>query len=218
MRPAEITFPSHVDNLVIVDRTKFDQEAVNVVESILTGEMPGEDATGVQELINSFQQQSSHSPRFRTRVASERLAGNSLTSVFPKKLSWRTVNRLCKKYQAQTVVAIEIFDTDFRISRTFYGKSRKAPALEQGSRYADVGEWQDAISVWKQGIKPAPTKQRGYLSHNIAIAYEVLGDLKAAKKWAQKSYVRYGNKNARSYVSLIQQRLYDKQLAKQQMK
>ncbi len=321
MRPAEITFPSYVDNIVIADRTKFDKEAVNVVESILTGEMPGEDATGVQELINAFQQQLSYSPRFQTRVASERLTGNSLTSVFPKRLSWRTVNQLCKKYDAQAVVAIEIFDTDFiitdgkrvvkktvtvdsvqrevevnefyakgvgninigirlydpkakkvidqqllkqnrtwnaegaslrdalaklaakseatrylsqrvggsyahkiapmpiQISRSFVGKSRKAPALEQGTRYADVGEWKNAISVWKQGIKRAPpTKQCGYLSQNIAIAYEVLGDLKTARKWAQKSYVRYGNKDAKRYVSLIQQRLYDEQLAERQMK
>ena len=321
MRPAEITFPSYVDNLVIVDRTKFDKEAVNVVESILTGEMPGEDATGVQELINSFQQQLSYSPRFQTRVATERLDGNSLTSVFPKRLSWSTVNKLCKKYNSQAVVAIEIFDTDFIITdgkrkvkrtvvvdsvkkevevneyyaqgvgninigirlydpkakkvidqqllkknrtwkaegstlqdavrqlvaksdatrflsqqvggdyaykvapmpvtirRTFYGKSRKAPALEQGARYADVGEWKSAISVWKQGIKRSPpTKQCGYLSHNIAIAYEVLGDLKTAKNWAQKSYTRYGNKDAKNYVSLIQQRLQDEQLAERQMK
>ena len=84
-------------------------------------------------------------------------------------------------------------------------------------RYADVGQWQKAITVWKQGAKRAPNKQRGYLAYNIAVAYEALGDLDAAQRWAQKSYVRYGNKDARSYVSLIQQRLYNEQLAEQQM-
>ena len=114
--------------------------------------------------------------------------------------------------------AYKVAPMPVRITRSFRGKSKKAPALEQGTRYADVGEWRKAMSVWKQGVKRAPTKQCGYLSHNIAIAYEALGDLKAARQWAQQSYVRYGNKDARSYVSLIQQRLNDEQLAERQMR
>ena len=320
MRPAEITFPSYVNTLVIVDRSRFEKKAVNIIEGVLTGELPGEDEAGVQALVNSFRQQLTYSPRFQTKVATERLAGNSLTTAFPQQLSWSKVSSLCRKYGAQAVVAVEIFDTDFiitngkrkvkktivvdsvkqqvevdeyyaegvgniaigirlydpkaktivdqqlikrnntwkvsgstlqdalaqliakgdatrflsqnvgskyaykvapmpvRITRSFNGKSRKAPALEQGSRYADVGKWQEAIRIWKRGIANSPTKQGGYLSYNIAIAYEVIGDLEKAKQWAQKSYVQFGNKDAKGYVSLIRQRLYEEQLAERQLK
>ncbi len=293
---------------------------VNVIEGILTGELPGEDKAGVQELVNSFRQQLTYSPRFQTKVATERLAGNSLTAAFPTQLPWKKVNSLCQQYDAQAVVAIEIFDTDFiitngerkvkktvvvdsveqeievneyyaegvgnltigirlydpktktvvdqqllqnsntwratgstlrealaqliaksdatrllshrvgsdyaykiapmpiQITRSFNGKSRKAPALEQGSRYADVGQWRNAINTWENGIAGVPAKQGGYLAYNIAIAYEVMGDLETAKEWAQKSYVQFGNRDAKSYVSLIRQRLYEEQLAEQQLK
>lgn len=319
MRPAEITFPSHVNTLLIVDRSKFNKDGVNILEGVLTSELPGEDKAGIQALINAFQQQLTYSPRFSTKIATERLDGNSLTSAFPDQLSWNQVSSLCRKYNADAVVAIEIFDTDFvvtdgqrtverqvetrgekrtvkvneyfaegignivigirlydpkeqyivdqqllkdthsweaaastlkeallqltsksdatrylskevganyaykiapmpvRITRTFYGKSKKAPALEQGSRFADVGKWEEAADVWKNGINGAPTKESGYLAYNVAIAYEVLGDIDRAKHWAQLAYTQYGNKDARSYVNLLNRRVEQERLANDQL-
>ncbi|MTI40624.1 DUF6340 family protein [Fulvivirga lutimaris] len=319
MRPAEITFPPEVNSLLILDRTKFNKNAVNIIEGILTGEMPGEDLAGVQELMNSFQQQLSYSPRFSTKLATERLNGNSVTSAFPAQLSWNEVNKLCSKYGTDAIVSIEMFDTDFvvtngkrkvkktvtegdvkkevevdefyaegignitigirlydpiaqtivdqqllnnsntwsaggatlkdamaqlidksaatralsrgvgkdyaykiapmpvRISRMFYGKSKKAIELEQGSRLADVNKWQEAADKWESGISRAPAKEAGKLAYNTAIAYEVLGDLPKAKEWAQKSYVDFGNKDARDYVRTIQNRMYQEERIKEQM-
>ncbi|MEQ8475050.1 DUF6340 family protein [Fulvivirga sp.] len=319
MRPAEITFPPEVNTLLIVDRTKFAKESINILEGVLTGEMPGDDKAGVQELINSFQQQLGRSPRFSTKIAAERLNGNSMTSAFPSQLSWMEVQNLCNKYGTDAMVSIEMFDTDFvvtngkrkvkktvtegevkrevevdefyaegvgnitigirlydpvaktivdqqllnksntwnaagstlkdalaalidkssatrylsrnvgsdyaykiapmpvRISRMFYGKSKKAIQLEQGSRLADVNKWQEAADKWESGISSAPTKEAGKLAYNTAIAYEVLGDLPKAKEWAQKAYVDFGNKDARDYVRTIQNRMYEEERIKEQM-
>src|SRR5688572_30467151 len=62
MRPAEITVPSYVNTIVIVNRTEFDKKAVNVLESILTGEIPGEDKAALQEAMGSFQSTLLQSP------------------------------------------------------------------------------------------------------------------------------------------------------------
>ncbi len=116
MRPAEITFPAHVNTILLVDRTEFERKGLGIVEGILTGEMPGEDKAGLQEAMNAFQQQLMTSPRFQLKRANEVLKGNSMTGAFPDPLDWNTIQRLCRSYGADAVVAIEIFDTDFIVT------------------------------------------------------------------------------------------------------
>lgn len=315
MRPAEITLPADTRNLLILDRTKSDKKATNIIEGILTGELPGEEKSGTQELMSALRHQLGYSDRFYVVTAAERLDGNSITSSFPEQLSWETINTLSEKYQADAVVSLEIYDTDFivtrgkkntkekvgdqevevmkyyaqgvgnitigirlyevkqrtiidqqlvtdshtweaygnniidaalqlaskgdaarylsktvgtdyackispmpiRIKRAFRGKSKKSPELEQGTRYADVAQWEKAMEVWKSGLDVARNKDAGYLAHNIAIAYEVLGDFDNALQWAETAYTRYGNKDSRTYVNQIKRRLSAEELAQRQM-
>lgn len=320
MRPAEITFPSYANTLVIVNRAKFEKNAANIIEGVLTGELPGEDKAGIQATMTSFQNQLMASPRFQTKVATEQLPGNSMTSAFPDPLPWPKVEQLTSKYQAEVMVAIEMFDTDFvvtngkrkvkrqveedgvkkeieadefyaegvgnitigfrvydpkaktivdqqlfsksntwsaagntakdalagliaksdatrymgeqagsdyafkiapmpiRISREFYSKSKKVPEISAGSRKADINDWQGAAETWQQGLTHAATKEAGYLCYNIAISYEVLGDLTTAKSWADRAYVDYGNKKAREYAATLNRRMYQEQRVQEQMR
>ncbi len=315
MRPAEITLPSSIKTLLILDRTKSNKNAINIIEGILTGELPGEERSGTQELLSALNNQLGYSARFNIITAEERLDGNSLTSAFPQQLSWEVINNLSEKYQADAVVSLEIFDTDFivtrgrknikekvgdqevevlkyyaqgignitigirlydvgtqtiidqqlltdthtweaygnsipealiqltskgkatrylshaagtdyaykispmpiRIKRAFRGKAKRSPELEQGTRYADVAQWEEAMEVWKSGLDRARTKEAGYLAHNIAIAYEVLGDFDNALHWAETAYVRYGNKDSRTYVNQIKRRLSSEALVRRQL-
>lgn len=117
MRPAEITFPSYANTIVIINRSRFEKKATNIVEGILTGELPGEDKAGVQSAMTAFQNQLMASPRFQTKIASEILAGNSINSAFPNPLPWTTVEQMTSKYNAEIMVAIEMFDTDFIVTK-----------------------------------------------------------------------------------------------------
>lgn len=319
MRPAEITFPSDINTLLILDRSMFEKKGINIIEGILTGELPGEDKAGAQALMSSFQNQLTYSPRFNTKVAEKRMAGNSLTSAFPDQIPWAKVNSLCSYYQTEALVSLEIFDSDFvitkgvrkvkkkvkdgdtqkeievdeyyaegvgtlvigirlydpkeqsivdqqllkesntwsavgtsatdaaanlidkseatrylgrqagidyaykiapmpvRITRSFYGKSKKAAAVEQGTRFADVAEWQKAADIWRAAIPTAGDKEAGMLAYNAAIAFEVLGDMEEAKKWAQTAYVKYGNKDGRTYLNTLSRRLAQEEQAKLQL-
>ncbi|EAY24659.1 DUF6340 family protein [Microscilla marina] len=318
-RPADILVPPKVKSLLVVDRTKFNKNLLNVAESVLTGEFPEEDKAATQALIQAFRAKLTASTRFTSKVAPIREGGNSMTTAFPKPLSWSKIQALCATYKTDAVVAIEIFDTDFiithgtqktkkkvkeggvtkqvevnefyargvnkikvgikfyipasqsmidqklykktgtwkaaaaskaaavrtlisktnasrrlsekigryyayrispmpmRITRHFRGKAKRAPELEQGSRYADVAKWAEAIKVWKSGLGRARNKESGYLAYNIAVGYEVLGDLKNAKEWAQTSYIRYGNKYGKEYYDLLQRRIRNETRAKQQL-
>jgi hypothetical protein len=117
MRPAEITLPASIKNILILDRSKSKKSATNIIEGFLTGELPGEDRTGTQELLSALRNQLSYSARFNVITAEERLDGNSLTSAFLQQLSWEVINGLAEKYQADAVVSLEIFDTDFIVTR-----------------------------------------------------------------------------------------------------
>lgn len=322
MRAAEITFPSYVNTILLLDRTKFDKTAVNVLEGILTGELPEEDKAGLQEAMSSLQNTLRASPRFTVKMASETLPGNSVTSAFPAALPWDKIEALCAQYQTEAIIAIEVFDTDFivtnghkkvkkkvkeengtekeievdeyyaegignvkvgfrlydpkaksiidqqlftrtntwrakgnsiqdavihliakkdaarhvsalaansyaykiapmpiYISREFWIKSKTSDHLVIGARHADVNDWKQAIYTWENGLPHCKNdKDAGRICYNIAIGYEVLGELDKAKEWAGISYVKYGNKKARDYSSVLDWRKKEEAIVKQQMK
>lgn len=320
MRPAQITFPSHVNTILLVDRTEFDKKGWEIAEGILTGELPGEDRAGMQEAMNAFQQQLMNSPRFTLKRAREVLPGNSLTGAFPDPLSWSQVERLCRNYGADALVAVEIFDTDFivtngkrdatkevvekdgtkrqvkvveyfvegvgnakigfrlydakertiadqqlfnssntwnaagtslkdalaqliqkteatryvsrlagadyaskiapmpvQLSRFFYPKAKHTPEFAQGVRQAEVGQWDQAVQTWRKSLtKPTNRKDAGRLAYNLAVGYEVPGDLEKARDWASRAYVNYDNKKGRSYTTTLDRRMRDNDLLRQQ--
>lgn len=319
MRPADVNIPNHIRSIVIVDRTEFDKKGVDILEGVLTGELPGQDKAALQEGIIAMQQTFSRSPRFEVKVATQRMKGNSLTAAFPNPMPWKSIEEFNRQYKTDAVLAIEVFDTDFVITkgtrkvkeeieengvkkeievdqfyaegvesvkmgfrlydpknqqiidqipfnrantweatgnsvndalasliskneasryvtrlaaaqyanritpmpitirRQFYAKSKKVNAIPTGSRMADVGRWEDAANTWSKAIPMAPGKEAGRLAYNTAIAYEVLGDYDLAIKWAQDSYVRYGNKKGRDYVRLLENRRFQEELADDQL-
>ena len=118
IRPADINVPSNVQSIVLVDRTKFDVGGLNILEGVLTGELPDEDKAAVQSLMSNLRQQLRTSDRFEVKLATERLKGNSLTAAFPKPLSWVEVQSICRRYGTDALLAVEMFDTDFIVTET----------------------------------------------------------------------------------------------------
>jgi hypothetical protein len=319
-RPGEINLPKEVNTILLIDRTKFDNEMLNVIEGILTGEMPEDDQAAAQAALFALKDKLGFSPRYNVKILPGRFPGNSMTAAFPRALGWDTINSLCKTNNAEIVVSLEVFDSDFivthgkrmkkrtegsgdnkreveypeyyaqgvgtvkmgirsyynndkqiidqqiversnswegagstpmdalalliskskankylaaligeeyaykispmpqRVSRPFFGKSKKVPAMETGSRYADVNKWQEAIDEWKKAIPGAREKEAGRLAYNIAVGYEVLGEYGNALTWAQDAYTKYGNKEARDYVRTINRRIQEENILREQMK
>jgi hypothetical protein len=114
--------------------------------------------------------------------------------------------------------AYKIAPMPVRISRTFYGKSKRVPEMDLGGRHADVGDWAGAARVWENGLEGAEPRDAGRLSYNIAIANEVLGNWETARQWAERSYVEFGNKDAREYVNQLERRVRREEVAMEQMR
>ena len=59
-------------------------------------------------------------------------------------------------------------------------------------------------------------KVKARAAHNVAMVYEVLGEIDLAIEWAQKA-ITMGSKSSRHYLAVLQQRKTDDAKAKEQM-
>ncbi len=96
--------------------------------------------------------------------------------------------------------------TFYWVHREYYKKG-KSTDFRIGFRRAAVNDWDGAIAIWQECVKSPKAKTAGRACYNIAIAYEVKGDLKEALRWAKKSYSDYGTKMAQEYVYLLERRI-----------
>jgi hypothetical protein len=320
LAPAEISIPSHVQRLLIVDRTEPESQGFAIIEGILTGEAPFEVKNAIETTLATIQQELNTSPRYEVIRARERLKGGLFSQTFPQPLTWNQIESLCASYDADGVLALEKFSSDFivtdkkalikktvgtgkeakvievdgiyaegvasvqvgfrfydpanrniadqidfnktnlwsaeaetrtqalammidkvratqvvgqmagasyarrvapmylTVSRSFFPKSKTNPALGHGARLAEVNQWEQAIDTWIVGLNaPNDDKTAGRLAYNIAIGYEVLGNLALAQEWAGKAYTSYGFKKGRSYAGNLTQQIMAEEMVRRQL-
>ncbi len=115
--------------------------------------------------------------------------------------------------------AAKIAPMPINISRSYYHKPKKNAYINKGARQAQVGQWEDAINTWKMGLNRSDdNKAMGRMAYNIALGYEVLGNLAEAYKWASWSYVDYGEKKGKGYAYNLNNRMVNEDLLNQQMR
>lgn len=107
-----------------------------------------------------------------------------------------------------------ITPTYYTVRRYFFDKPKKH--LGKGVRYSGVADWENAIIEWSEVVNTGKRKAAGRAAYNIAVAYEVLGDLEEAKEWAARSYTEFKEKEADDYFKTLRNRIRDEQLANQQ--
>jgi len=108
--PAAVTVSPEIQKIVIIDRTKPQNEMVSVIEGLITGELPFEVRNSIEATLSSLQQTLNTSPRYEIIRANQRLTGGMFGQVFPNPLDWYTIERLCDEYQADAVLALENFN------------------------------------------------------------------------------------------------------------
>lgn len=117
MRPAPITAPQHMQTILILDRTAYENKNNDIIGGILSKSLPGERENAVQEALNGVQNKLGSSSRYSVIRATEILTGSNLSTTFPTPLPWAEVNQLCNKYNTDGIVALELFDTKFIIDK-----------------------------------------------------------------------------------------------------
>lgn len=82
-----------------------------------------------------------------------------------------------------------------KVDRYFYRSSNKY--IKQGMDSVYVKNWKSAIKYWEKAFKSKNALTQSYAANNMAVAYEILGDIDNAIEYATKSYYAAG----KSYFS-----------------
>ena len=95
------------------------------------------------------------------------------------------------------------------VSRPYFTRGKKPfkQDMQTATRNAQAGRWDAAMKTWAYLAENADRKTAGRAAHNMAVAYERLGELETALAWADKSYIAFGNNGGRSYSQLLRLRI-----------
>lgn len=103
------------------------------------------------------------------------------------------------------------------VSRDYYKKSKSTPDLDEGARMMQLNEWDQAIAALERAEQGGHRKDRGRAAHNLAVVYEILGDLELAKEWTTVAWGRYREKKSRDYGYILTRRISDRQRLEAQL-
>ena len=116
LTPAPITIPQSIQSIAIVDRSLPENTDLSRLESILTMEGPKQDRAAREQVMNGLKQSLSSETRYTVIVTEEMLTGSSDANNLPEPLPWNRVTELATKYNADVIVTLETFDSDFVVT------------------------------------------------------------------------------------------------------
>lgn len=113
-RPAVFEIPKNIKRILLVNRSK--GNAWSIIDGVLTGELPGQDKIQSEECMSGLQQTMNSNKnieitRHTIRLSSDRGSSTS----FGNPMEWNAVADLAKQYNADAILVLEYFDTDFTI-------------------------------------------------------------------------------------------------------
>ncbi|MFY0672822.1 MAG: hypothetical protein JXQ87_05435 [Bacteroidia bacterium] len=120
----------------------------------------------------------------------------------------RAVNNV--SYRAGLAYGRRIAPTAVTVTRKIHKRPKnKSVPFDRAVRKAEVADWYGAIEDFKEATK-GMHQVKGKAAYNLAVCYEVIGELENAKAWAQDAYIKYGFKDARNYQRILEQRIFDR--------
>lgn len=89
--------------------------------------------------------------------------------------------------------------------RTYFIKGNEK--MKQASQMVSNRNWPAAIELWKEAVESSNSKaQKSKAMFNIAVGYEMLGDLETAVSWAVKSYETMYRPMTYNYLQTLKRR------------
>jgi len=117
-------------------------------------------------------------------------------------------------FDAGFIYGQRITPTYYKVTRYFFNRPKKV--LGAGVRYSEVADWKHAIEMWTKVVENGKRKHAGRAAYDIAVAWEVLGDLERAKEWAARSHTEFREKEADEYYKMLTNRILEENLVSQQ--
>lgn len=119
---------------------------------------------------------------------------------------------------AGRVYAERITPQWFKVTRDYFKRGGGNPELGIGARMMEANNWDEAIAALEKAMEQGNRKSRGRAAHNLAVVYEILGDLDQAKEWATIAWARYKERKSRDYGYILTNRIREKEQLNQQLR
>ncbi len=148
----------------------------------------------------------SYSKTFTGKGATQELAKKNLSS--KQKCLNETLIPAANSYVAR------ISPVFVNVRRSFHKKG--SPNIVSGYLLAQKNDWKGAADSWLQEMSNPKPKITGMANYNIAVSFEVTGDLNNALVWAKKAE-GYKTKWAKQYVQILNNRIADVEKVRSQM-
>lgn len=138
LEPAPVTLPAHIKNVAVINRSEVVQQnkVVDVVDKVFSLEGKDLDKEGALASMAGLENELLKNNRF-TAIKTIDDAGitSPVPGIFPAPLTWDVVEKICRKNNADALFALELFDTDSKISYvanpvTLNTPLGKVPAIE----------------------------------------------------------------------------------------
>jgi hypothetical protein len=155
LQPADIMLPQHFQKFVLADRTRpakgNGQQALNVLEGIVTGESVFQDKWASEDCLEGLRQVLMLTPRYSVTVAAvdTALKGTGRRQTMPP-LDWKTVAKMIGNDTATGLVVLEAFDSNTNLFKEVVNVTQRGANGEniQVPEYRAHGRV-DVYCVWR---------------------------------------------------------------------
>jgi hypothetical protein len=110
--------------------------------------------------------------------------------------------------------ALRLLPYEIRVTRDYF--VRGTNNFKIAKRKAQLGKWDEAGLLWEQETGNPKRKVAGRACYNMGIINEINGDVENALLWSQKAYEDFNIKLARKYSGILENRLYRREILRQQ--
>ena len=111
--PPQLLIPERIKTIAVFNRTHLPKEEKkqNIIEGIISGEMPGSDRLASDECVRGFYESAQNLQGLKIIMGGERLYGNAGRQT-PDALDWKTIQDLCNSNHTDAVLMLETFDSN----------------------------------------------------------------------------------------------------------
>ncbi len=134
LQPAGLYIPEHIQTIALADRSRPSKGFNNVVEGIITGEGIGQDRRGRMRALEGLAMTLTRTPRFNVKTTGIEMEGSPAGNSSPPPLPWEEVNRICRQYEADALITMELYDSDNFISTDLHKDKKKD---KEGNEYIE---------------------------------------------------------------------------------
>jgi hypothetical protein len=195
-RPSDISIPSDIKTVAIVNRTVIDKKnkVINVLEGLTSGEHLGQDRMAEQEVLSGLNNILQTSPTVKVKLTGIELTGSGKGNIFPNPLDSTEVIRICDQYNADAIAVLEMFDSDCSgriviIKAGFRVYDRRNNSIADQYYYTYRTKWKRSHTM---------TGQRSTLNR--------FSENNAINQAAYETGVNYGRRIATTMMEVVQKR------------